>query len=95
MFDNKIPEMKLVATKTALVFTDLQNDFLSEGGKAYGLIKETLARNRTAENIEQLLMAARTLGMKVFVSPHYYYPHDHKWIAPVTPLEIWRTKLDL
>ena len=25
--------------------------------------------------------------MKVFVSPHYYYPHDHEWAAPVTPLE--------
>jgi hypothetical protein len=23
----------------------------------------------------------------VFISPHYYYPHDHKWVAPTTPLE--------
>ena len=25
--------------------------------------------------------------MQVFVSPHYYYPHDHAWVAPLTPVE--------
>ena len=87
MFDHKLPEMKLNATATALVFTDLHNDFLSPDGKAFGLIKDSLARNDTAANIERLLRAARTAGLKVFVSPHYYYPHDHKWVAPTTPLE--------
>ena len=87
MFDHKIPEMKLDATATALVFTDLHNDFLSPDGKAYGLIKDSLARNNTAENIERLFRAARAADLKVFISPHYYYPHDHEWIAPSTPLE--------
>jgi nicotinamidase-related amidase len=87
MFDHKIPPPKLNPNTTALVLTDLQNDFLSEDGKAYGLIKESLAKNNTAENIERLLKAAKRVDMKIFVSPHYYYPHDHKWIAPVTPLE--------
>jgi nicotinamidase-related amidase len=87
MFDHKSPEMRLNATATALVFTDLHNDYLSPSGKAFPLIKDSLARNNTAENIERLLRAARTAGLKVFVSPHYYYPHDHKWVAPTTPLE--------
>jgi nicotinamidase-related amidase len=87
MFDHKSPEMRLNATATALVFTDLHNDFLSQQGKAFPLIKDSLARNNTAENIERLLRAARIAGLKVFVSPHYYYPHDHKWVAPTTPLE--------
>jgi biuret amidohydrolase len=87
MFDHKIPPFKVDTRTTALVFTDLHNDFLSPDGKAYGLLKESLARNNTVENIERLLRAAKTVGMKVFVSPHYYYPHDHKWVAPVTPLE--------
>jgi nicotinamidase-related amidase len=87
MFDHKLSEMKLNATATALVFTDLHNDFLTPGGKAFGLLEQSLARNNTAANIERLLQAARTAGMKVFVSPHYYYPHDHRWIAPTTPLE--------
>jgi len=87
MFEHKSPEMRLNATATALVFTDLHNDFLSPQGKAFPLIKDSLVRNNTAENIERLLRAARTAGLKVFISPHYYYPHDHKWVAPTTPLE--------
>src|SRR5215831_733749 len=87
MFDHKTPEMKLNATATALVFTDLHNDFLSPDGKAYGLIKDSLARNNTAENIERLFRAARAADLRVFISPHYYYPHDRQWTAPSTPLE--------
>jgi nicotinamidase-related amidase len=87
MFDHKSPEMTLHRDTTALVFTDLHNDFLSPDGKAYPLIAESLARNDTAQNIERLLRAAASVGMRVFVSPHYYYPHDHRWVAPRTPLE--------
>ena len=87
MFDHEIPEMKLKPGRTALVLTDLHNDFLTSNGKAYGLIKESLARNNTVQNIELLLRMAQTAQMKVFVSPHYYYPHDHQWVTPVTPLE--------
>src|SRR5678816_3322346 len=87
MFDHKTAEMKLDAARTALVFTDLHNDFLSPEGKAFGLIKDSLERNDTAGNIERLLKAARAAALKVFVSPHYYYPHDHRWVAPTTPLE--------
>jgi hypothetical protein len=43
MFDHKAREMTLNATATALVFTDLHNDFLSPQGKAFGLIKDSLA----------------------------------------------------
>jgi nicotinamidase-related amidase len=87
MFEHRISDMKLEPAVTALVITDLHNDFLSPNGKAFGLIKDSLARNDTAANIERLLRAARSAGWKVFVSPHYYYPHDHKWVAPTTPLE--------
>ena len=95
MFDHKIPQMRLNSTNTAVVITDLQNDFLAPEGKAFGLLKESLARNNTAENIERLLRVANTVGMKVFVSPHYYYPHDHLWIAPVSPLEDLAHKIGL
>jgi nicotinamidase-related amidase len=95
MFDHEIPAMKLDLRVTALAFTDLHNDFLAPEGKAYGLIKESLARNNTAENIERLLQAASDVGMKVFVSPHYYYPNDYRWVAPVTPLEDLAHKIGL
>src|SRR4051794_3040874 len=87
MFNHQIPQTALDAKTTALVLTDLHNDFLSENGAAHALIKASLAKNNTAENIERLLRAAHAVGMKVFISPHYYYPHDHRWVAPMTPLE--------
>jgi nicotinamidase-related amidase len=87
MFEHTVPPMKLDAQRAALVFTDLHNDFLAPDGKAFALIEDSLARNNTAENIERLLRAGNTAGMKIFVSPHYYYPHDHRWAAPLTPLE--------
>lgn len=87
MFDHKTPEMIFRPGSTALVLTDLHNDFLTSDGKAYGLIKESLARNNTVQNIELLLRTARNARMKILVSPHYYYPHDHKWVTPATPLE--------
>src|SRR5262245_36737760 len=95
MFEHKIPQIELDPGTTGLVLTDLQNDFLAQDGKAYGLLKESFARNNTAENIERLLRAAQHVGMKVFVSPHYYYPHDHRWVAPATPLEDLAHKIGL
>jgi nicotinamidase-related amidase len=73
--------------RTALVVTDLQNDFLSPGGPGWAMLKESLAVNRTVENIEALLRAAREGGYPVFVSPHYYYPSDRRWAAPGGALE--------
>jgi nicotinamidase-related amidase len=87
MFEHKIAAPQLDLARTALVLTDMQNDFLSPTGAAYPLIAESLAANDTARNLERLLEAAKRRDVKVFISPHYYYPHDHRWEAPVTPLE--------
>ena len=95
MFEHKTREMKIDLATTALAFTDLHNDFLSSSGKAYPLIEETLKANNTAENIERLLRAAKSAGMHVFLSPHYYYPHDHQWTQPLTPLEDFAHKVGL
>ncbi len=38
-----------------------------------------MTENRTVENIEVLFRSAKAAGIPVFVSPHYYYPHDHGW----------------
>ena len=43
------PGMTIDARRTALVITDLQNDFLSPGGIAWGLVAESLAENNTIE----------------------------------------------
>jgi len=64
---------------TALVLTDPQNDFLSENGVAWELVGRSVQQNGTVDNIERLLHSAKTGGTPVFVSPHYYYPSDHRW----------------
>ena len=87
MFMHKSSPMTLDRGRAALVLTDMQNDFLAPTGGAYGLIAESMAKHDTANNLERLLAAAKQNRLKVFISPHYYYPHDHKWAAPATPLE--------
>lgn len=65
--------------RTAIVITDPQNDFLSEQGVAWGVVGPNVISNNTRENIEQLFKVAAKENIPVFVSPHYYYPHDHQW----------------
>lgn len=64
---------------TALVVTDPQNDFLSPEGVTWGVVGESVTENNTVDNIEALFKAAKENGIPVFISPHYYYPTDHKW----------------
>lgn len=64
---------------TAVVITDPQNDFLSPEGVTWGLVGSSVTENNTVENLRRLMAAAKSNGTPVFISPHYYYPHDHKW----------------
>ncbi len=73
------PGVTIDPSRTALVVTDPQNDFLSPDGATWGLVGENVIENGTIENIERLFRAAKGTGMPVFVSPHYYFPTDHGW----------------
>ena len=64
---------------TAIVITDPQNDFLSPSGVTWGVVGESVTANNTVENLETLFKLAEANGIKVFISPHYYYKHDHTW----------------
>jgi nicotinamidase-related amidase len=64
---------------TAIVITDPQNDFLSPQGVTWGVVGESVITNNTVENLETLFKLAEANGIKVFISPHYYYKHDHQW----------------
>ena len=64
---------------TALVITDPQNDFLSPQGATWSLVGESVTENKTVEHIEALFTAAKARGLSTFISPHYYYPSDHRW----------------
>ena len=73
------PGFKIVPGRTGLLVTDPQNDFLSPEGVAWGVVGANVEANGTVDNIDRLFTAARAVAMPVFVSPHYYYPHDHGW----------------
>ncbi|PCI03825.1 MAG: isochorismatase [Flavobacteriaceae bacterium] len=65
--------------KTAIVITDPQNDFLSPNGATWGVVGESVVANNTVANIEKLFKIAADKNIAVFISPHYYYKHDHTW----------------
>jgi len=73
------PGMEVEKGRTALVVTDPQNDFLSPKGVAWGVVGKSVEANDTVPNIEALFKTAKAERIPVFVSPHYYYPHDHEW----------------
>lgn len=73
------PGFEIVQGRTALVVTDPQNDFLSPDGVTWGVVGKNIEANGTVEHIDQLFAAAKSVGMPVFISPHYYFPHDHGW----------------
>jgi len=76
------PGMTIDLRRTALVITDLQNDFLSPGGNGWSLLAPSYAKLDTVANLERLVKAAKERGLTVLISPHYYYPTDHHWSAP-------------
>jgi len=73
------PGMKIDPQRTAIVITDPQNDFLSPNGVAWGVVGESVTENGVVEHLGQLFAAAQRLDVPLFVSPHYYFPHDHHW----------------
>jgi nicotinamidase-related amidase len=68
-----------VDSRTALVITDPQNDFLSPKGVAWGVVGKSVTENNTVENIKTLFKITKENGIPVFVSPHYYFPTDKGW----------------
>lgn len=64
---------------TAILITDPQIDFLSPDGVTWGVVGNSVQENNTVENIKTLFELAEENNMHTFVSPHYYYPHDHEW----------------
>uniref|UniRef100_UPI000568D055 isochorismatase family protein n=1 Tax=Arthrobacter sp. H14 TaxID=1312959 RepID=UPI000568D055 len=71
--------MQFDKATTALVLTDPQNDFLSPEGATWELVGNSVTENNTVQHIDQLLAAAKAADYGVFISPHYYFPHDHQW----------------
>lgn len=78
--ERKAKDEFIIDEHTAIVMTDPQNDFLSEKGKGWGLFGENITKNGTVEHLRQIFDVAAKKNMLVFISPHYYYKHDHEWV---------------
>jgi len=73
------PGVELKKGRFAFVVTDPQRDFLSPEGVAWGVVGESVTKNGTVEHLAQLFYTADSTRTPIFISPHYYFPHDHKW----------------
>src|SRR6201986_3842702 len=82
-FTHRNPEMQLDKKHTALVFADLQNEFFEDIGSYYRLIEDKLKELNVMEHTEELLKCAKENDFFVIHSPHYYYPSDLQWVAPM------------
>lgn len=72
-------DVSLTLQDTALVVIDPQIDFLSPKGVAWQVVGESVTEHKVVENLRRLFVAAKSVGMTVAISPHYYYPTDHGW----------------
>jgi nicotinamidase-related amidase len=68
------------ADRTALLSVDPYNDFMSEGGKLYSLIKPTADESGMFDNLGRIIPAARASGIKIVIVPHHRAdPHGHDY----------------
>lgn len=70
---------KLDLSRAALVVIDPQIDFLSSEGVTWPFVGDSVTENGVVGHLGQLFEAAKSAGITVAVSPHYYYPCDHEW----------------
>lgn len=73
---------------TGLLIVDPYNDFMSEGGKLYGITKPQADSVHFYENMRRLIPAVRAAGLKVFIVPHHRTrPTDFADWAAVNPTQ--------
>ncbi|WP_026318760.1 cysteine hydrolase [Amorphus coralli] len=71
--------MALTKGRAALLVVDPQIDFLSPDGVTWGVVGQSVTEHNVVDNLGRLFRAAKAADMPVVISPHYYYPHDHRW----------------
>ena len=86
--------MSLDAERTALVLIYPQIDFMSPKGAAWSAVGEAVTERRVVPNLLRLFESSKKAGMVIAISPHYYYPHDHRWKFQA-PVEQFQHQLKL
>jgi nicotinamidase-related amidase len=69
---------------TGLLLVDPYNDFLSEGGKVWPMIKDMAEEVGLLDNLRSIHSVARNAGIRVFIVPHRrWQPGDYEdWSYP-------------
>ena len=80
-------KLKLEKGDTAVLFTDPQNDFLSEGGVAWPDLGERVKETKVVEHLVQIREAAKAAGIPVFYSPHYYTDEEFENWKHLNPID--------
>jgi ureidoacrylate peracid hydrolase len=81
---------------TALLVIDPYNDFISEGGKVWDRLKTVAVANNCVANMQEVIAAARTAGLRVFYALHHRYrPGDYETWQYIAPIQrrTWAAKL--
>ena len=63
--------------RTVLLVVDPVNDFLSEGGAGWDLVKATVKMNNVVDNLKQAIEGARNAGIPVLFGPMAYSEEDY------------------
>ena len=75
--------------RTALLFVDPYNDFLSDGGKLWPLVEGVAKEVGLLDNLRTVTAAIRKSGIQIFIVPHHRWePGDYEgWDHP-TPHQV-------
>ncbi|MDC0676098.1 isochorismatase family cysteine hydrolase [Nannocystis radixulma] len=74
--------------RTALLFVDPYNDFLSEGGKVWPRIRGVAEQVGLLDNLRAIVAAVRAAGIRVFIVPHRRWePGDLESWQRATPYQ--------
>jgi nicotinamidase-related amidase len=83
------PMQPIDASRTALVFVDPYNDFLSEGGKLWPRLAEVAASVGLHKNLKSIVLAARAAGVQIIIAPHHQAePNDFEDFCQPTPYQL-------
>lgn len=74
--------------RTALLFVDPYNDFLSEGGKVWPRLRDVAEKVGLLDNLRAIVAAVRAAGIRVFIVPHRRWePGDLESWQRATPYQ--------
>lgn len=79
-------ENRYEPTRTALLLVDPYNDFLSDGGKIWPMVKGVAEEVGLLDHLRAVVAGARSAGVRIFIVPHRRWePGDYESWDYVNP----------